>query len=235
VWLAAKNLRTVGLARLEALATIEALDDSSRYDLVVVDEAQDLTTTALGVAVGLARGAGPGRDVTLIGDGGQSIYRAGFKWSDVGLRLGGGNVMTLSTCERSTAEIMAFASSLAGRHGEDHDEDRSREASRHGVCPRIVRDFLDREDQRAWLVDDIAQRLTTVAPRRIAVIARTRNELEKVRSAQCRSRLVRGLRRRRFSSARSRSLRYRPLGKRPRIRRGLRHRCRRWFISARIS
>ncbi len=182
-WLAAKNLRTLGLARLEALATIEALDDSSRYDLVVVDEVQDLTTTALGVAVGLARGAGPGRDVTLIGDGGQSIYRAGFKWSDVGLRLGGDNVMTLSTCERSTAEIMAFASSLAGRHGEDHDEDHSREASRHGIRPRIVRDFLDREDQRAWLVDDIAQRLATVAARRIAVIARTRNELDKVRSA----------------------------------------------------
>ncbi len=68
-WLAERSLRTLGLARMAALETVGALDEAERYDLVVVDEVQDLTTTALGVAIALARGSGPGRDVTLIGDG----------------------------------------------------------------------------------------------------------------------------------------------------------------------
>jgi len=98
----------------------------------------------------------------------------------------------------AAVEAWLIASSLAGRHGEDHDEDRSRDASRHGVRPRIVRDFLDREDQRAWVVDDIAQRRTTVAPRRIAVIARTKVNSNGSFRSRCSSSLVRRLRRHRF-------------------------------------
>jgi hypothetical protein len=112
--LAERKLRGLGLARIAALAATSALSDEHRYDLVVVDEVQDLTTAALGVVIQLARGTGTERDVTLIGDGGQSIYRAGFRWADVGLRLGGGNVVTLTNCERSTTQIMRFAAALAG-------------------------------------------------------------------------------------------------------------------------
>lgn len=180
-----RSLRTLGLARIAALDAVNALDDADRYDLVVVDEVQDLTTTALGVAIGLARGTGPGRDVTLIGDGGQSIYRAGFKWADVGVRLGGGNVVTLATCERSSIEIMRFAAALTGRQPDEHDEDTSlpRVDPQGAQRPRVRRYFADREDQRAWLVDDLRLRLKEIAPRRIAVIARTRAELERVREA----------------------------------------------------
>jgi len=181
--LAERGLRTLGVARMAALEAMETLEDSERYDLVVVDEVQDLTTTALGVAIGLARGTGPARDVTLIGDGGQSIYRAGFKWADVGLRLGGGNVVTLQNCERSTRQIMRFAAALAGRQADEHDEDFAGNTARDGTLPRVRRDFVDREDQRAWLVNDLRGRLHDVSHRRIAVIARTRAELERVREA----------------------------------------------------
>ncbi len=178
-----RGVRTLGLARMSALEAVEALEEGERYGLVVVDEVQDLTTTALGVAIGLARGSGSARDATLIGDGGQSIYRAGFKWAAVGLRLGGGNVVTLQNCERSTRQIMRFATALAGRQADEHDEDTAENAGRDGSLPRIRRDFVDREDQRAWLVADIRRRLHDVNLRRIAVIARTRAELERVREA----------------------------------------------------
>jgi hypothetical protein len=184
--LAARGSRTLGLARIAALDAASALADDDRYDLVVVDEVQDLTTTALGLAIGLARGTDSGRDVTLIGDGGQSIYRAGFKWADVGIRLGGGNVVTLATCERSSPEIMRFAAALSGRQPEEQDEDTSAPRSgneRPAQRPRVRRYFADREDQRAWLISDLRSRLTEIAPRRIAVIARTRAELDRVREA----------------------------------------------------
>jgi len=175
-----QGLRTLGLARMTALDALKTLPESERFDLVVVDEVQDLTTTALGVAIGLADGTGAAPDVTLLGDGGQSIYRAGFKWADVGLRLGGGNVITLQNCERSTKQIMRFAAALAGRQGDEHDEDIAGTASRDGSLPRIWRDFVDREDQRAWIVEDIRRRLLEVTPRRLAVIARTKAELDRV-------------------------------------------------------
>ena len=180
-----RSLRTLGLARIAALEAVNTLDDADRYDLVVVDEIQDLTTTALGVAIALARGTGSGRDVTLIGDGGQSIYRAGFKWADVGVRIGGGSVITLATCERSTPEIMRFAAALTGRQPDEHDEDTSvaPTAPHAAHRPRVRRYFVDREDQRAWLVHDLRLRLKETAPRRIGVIARTRAELERVREA----------------------------------------------------
>ncbi len=183
--LARRSLRTLGLARIAALEKVNDLEEGDRYDLVVVDEVQDLTTTALGVAIGLARGVGSGRDVTLIGDGGQSIYRAGFKWADVGIRLGGHNVIKLETCERSSLEIMRFAAALAGRQPDEHDEDTSlpRVEPQGAQRPRVRRYFADREDQRAWLVDDLRLRLKQTAPRRIAIIARTRAELERVREA----------------------------------------------------
>jgi len=181
--LAARGFRTLGEARIAALEAVQHLDEAHRYDLVVVDEVQDLTTTALGLTIGLARGEATFRDVTLVGDGGQSIYRAGFKWADVGLRLGGGRVVTLETCERSSVEILRFAAALAGRHQDEHDEDRLVTASRVGPRPRIVRNFPDREDQRAWLVGDLRERLRAVDARRIAVISRTKTELERVREA----------------------------------------------------
>lgn len=185
VYLGARMLRTLGLARIAALDAAHALNDVDKYDLVVVDEVQDLTTTALGLAIQLARDTGSGRDVTLIGDGGQSIYRAGFKWADVGIRISGRSVIKLATCERSTIEIMLFAAALTGRQRDDHDEDTSlpRVDQKDAHRPRVRRYFADREDQRAWLVDDLRLRLKEVEPRRIAVIARTRAELERVREA----------------------------------------------------
>jgi superfamily I DNA/RNA helicase len=187
--LAERRLRSLGLARIAALDVTSTLSDEQRYDLVVVDEVQDLPTAALGVVIQLARGTGSERDVTLIGDGGQSIYRAGFRWADVGLRLGGGNVVTLSNCERSTAQIMRFAAALAGRAIGDQDEDASRVPTRQGPLPRVRRNFSDREDQRAWLVADIRARLKETNARRIAIIARTKAELDRVSEALTNARI----------------------------------------------
>lgn len=185
MYLEERMLRTLALTRIVALDAIHALEDVDKYDLVVVDEVQDLTTTALGLAIQLARDTGSGWDVTLIGYGGQSIYRAGFKWADVDIRISGRSVIKLATCERLTIEIMRFAAALTGRQRDDHDEDTSlpRVDLQDAHRPSVRRYFADRDDQRAWLVDDRQLRLKKVEPRRSAVIARTRAELERVREA----------------------------------------------------
>lgn len=80
---------------------------------------------------------------------------------------------------------MQFAAALTGRQPDEHDEDKSfpRVEPQGAQRPRVRRYFADREDQRAWLVDDLRLRLKETAPRRIATIARTRAELERVRKA----------------------------------------------------
>lgn len=181
--LSARGLRTIGEARIAALTAVRALPDDKRFDLVVVDEVQDLTTAALAFVVAMARTTVGVRDVTLIGDGGQSIYRSGFKWADVGLRLTGNSVTSLATCERSTVEILHFAAALAGRQADDGDASLAEVVVRSGAIPRVLSGFSDREDQRAWLVADLRRRLTEVAARRVAVIGKTKGELERVREA----------------------------------------------------
>jgi superfamily I DNA/RNA helicase len=179
--LAQTGARTIGAARQGAARAAEALDESAQFDLVIVDEVQDLPASVLAMAVGLARGTGKGKAVMLVGDAGQSIYQSGFRWSDVGLRLGGASVVTLAQSERSTREILAFGRALLGEHGEDHAE---AGASKTGPRPRIARGFRTFDHRRTWLVEDIALRISQgVAPQRIAVIAHGKNELAAIRGA----------------------------------------------------
>ena len=66
-----------GAMRREALAALRDGRATLAYDAVIVDEAQDLTETSVLLLAELAGGF-PRPNVTVVGDGQQSIYPGGF-------------------------------------------------------------------------------------------------------------------------------------------------------------
>lgn len=105
------------MMRAAAAGAIERGQVSERYDAVIIDEAQDLDPAALQVLVGLC--ASPGR-LFLTADANQSIYGAGFRWSDVHAWLRfTGRTGVLRANHRSTREIDEAAHQyLAGAGGD---------------------------------------------------------------------------------------------------------------------
>ena len=89
--------------RRRAAERVKSGDVTARYDAVVVDEAQDLSPTTISALVGLCKTPG---GVFLTADANQSIYGAGFRWSDVHewLRFQG-RTAVLRANHRSTREV----------------------------------------------------------------------------------------------------------------------------------
>jgi superfamily I DNA/RNA helicase len=117
------------------------------YAAVIVDEAQDLSLSAVRMLHSLV---GDATDAfTLIGDGQQSIYPGGYVLSEAGISLAGRGVV-LDINYRNTLEIQRFANDLvAASSYTDIDDDTpdGRDASvdgdvgpleqRHGPAPSV--------------------------------------------------------------------------------------------------
>jgi superfamily I DNA/RNA helicase len=71
----------------------------------------------------LALQAGDDRNMIVLGDAAQNVYRSGFRWKDLGLSITGSQSTVLKTSHRSTAPIIGAATSLlkgqARRLGDD--------------------------------------------------------------------------------------------------------------------
>lgn len=116
---------------------------AERYDAVVVDEAQDLSPTALEVLVRLCKE--PNR-LFLTADANQSIYGGSFRWTDVhdSLRFQG-RTGVLRANHRSTHEIGEAAQSYLAAGAID-DEPVERGYAHSGPLP-AVRAVSGREDE----------------------------------------------------------------------------------------
>lgn len=101
--LASEGTTTTEGWRRRAAERVKAGEVEARYDAVILDEAQDLSPTALTVLVGLCKRPS---GVFVAADANQSIYGAGFRWSDVHdwLRFQG-RTAVLHANHRSTREI----------------------------------------------------------------------------------------------------------------------------------
>lgn len=77
---------------------------ATRFDHVIIDEAQDLTPNSLRLAVELCRHPG---GLYLTADADQTLYQGSFSWQRIheDLRFGGGNVRTLLKNYRNTKQI----------------------------------------------------------------------------------------------------------------------------------
>jgi DNA helicase IV len=81
----------------------------TKYDVVVIDEAQDFTANeARAVMSRLA----PDHSITFVLDAAQRIYPRGFTWKEVGVAVSGDRVHTLKANYRNTRQIARFVTPL---------------------------------------------------------------------------------------------------------------------------
>ncbi len=101
--LAKGGVTTVEGWRRRAAERVDGGEFAARYDAVIIDEAQDLSATAIAALVGLCKTPA---GVFLTADANQSIYGAGFRWTDVHDWLKfQGRTAVLRANHRSTREI----------------------------------------------------------------------------------------------------------------------------------
>lgn len=176
--------------RREALATVRAGRGSFDYDAVIVDEAQDLTETSVRLLAELAGGF-PRPNITVVGDGQQSIYPGGFSLRSVGIDVRGRS-RSLTTNWRNTYAIWLAAQAFIAGESFDDLEDDELEARmgedtpyplRDGVEPRlfVLDDGYDEASFVAALVADDVQR--GVDPADCAVLHPTNKGVEAILKA----------------------------------------------------
>ena len=80
-----------------------------QYDVVIIDEAQDLPPSHLHLATRLIPDYSESRSLTLLADPAQSIYYRGISWKEAGINIRGGRTRTLAKNFRNTRRILEAA------------------------------------------------------------------------------------------------------------------------------
>ena len=108
------------------------------YDIVVVDESQDLSANQIRAVLAHLN---EDHVTTFIIDAAQRIYPQGFQWGELGINWRQGMVFPLARNHRNTAEIARLAASLVRDLPPDIDsvipDEESCETS--GIRPRVVK------------------------------------------------------------------------------------------------
>ncbi len=126
------------------------------YTSVIVDEAQDLSCSAIKMLHHLVGNRSDG--LTLIGDGRQTIYPGGFTLAEVGISLSGRGVV-MTTNYRNTAEILTSAARMVdGLELADLEglSDAAPDVLRSGSQP-VIREYSTHADHDRALVDHLRE------------------------------------------------------------------------------
>ena len=109
----------------------------SGYDIVVVDEAQDLSGNQVRA---ILASLNEDHATTFIMDAVQRIYPQGFPWREVGIELRPQMVYTLTRNHRNSAEIARFAASLVRDLPIEEDGllPDERDCEQSGEIPRVI-------------------------------------------------------------------------------------------------
>jgi superfamily I DNA/RNA helicase len=147
---------TEGLLDWNDLAVrLATRDDGPRYDIVVIDEAQDFSGNQVRAVM---RHAGSQANTTFVLDAVQRIYPNGFSsWREVGVQITGANSHRLQTNHRNTKQIAAFAYPLvAGLPLEDDGTlPEFENTDREGPLPLVVKGPFS--NQMDYIVDHISE------------------------------------------------------------------------------
>lgn len=182
--LKAKDSWTWGHICRFAREAIESGDVKSRYDAVVVDEVQDLSTQAIRF---LAAAAGRGLShFMIVGDAGQRIYPGGFSLRSIGIETRGRSKQ-LHVNYRTTYDIERAASLLRGRDVDDLEGDleplTATQSLLRGPAP-VIQGFQDHDGETRFVADTARALIEAGArPKEIAVFARTWAKLPRFRRA----------------------------------------------------
>lgn len=106
------NRITKGNIDFDDYATIlyrnsEKINDRHKFDIIMVDEAQDLNEIQLKLLRSMAK-----KQFVVAADKGQKIYKTSFSWKDIGINILGGRTKILQNSFRSTKQIIQMAHSL---------------------------------------------------------------------------------------------------------------------------
>jgi superfamily I DNA/RNA helicase len=89
------------------LDRLDKLNDTYKFDYILVDEAQDLSYSQLLLLRNLAK-----ESIIIAADHAQKIYKNSFTWKELGINVQGNSSKTLSKNFRSTRQIMELSYSL---------------------------------------------------------------------------------------------------------------------------
>ena len=134
--LAKSRVKTIDMICEELYQNRNKISDEMRYDMVLIDEAQDLPLNKLLIARELAMDS-----VTISADFAQKIYKTGFTWKEIGLDVRGSGSKKLVGTHRNTQQIALLADSLlkhATEEFEEGDLTNLKVPDRNGPLPRLI-------------------------------------------------------------------------------------------------
>lgn len=169
-----KGLATWGSVRRQAMVLVSKLSEQSKYDYVVIDEAQDLTPAALAFLVAMVRDPA---GLYLTADAGQSLYSRGFTWQKVNesLRFTGRSAV-LRRNYRTTQQIAEAASDFLRQSGAANSDTIDLSYVLSGERPFLLSYGTDEEQWRLAAEFIMAMsRRWRVKPSSAAVLAPTNN------------------------------------------------------------
>lgn len=138
--------------RCEALRSLSENAGATRYDYVVVDEAQDLSPVSLALMAEICK---TGEGLFFAADNKQSLYSRNYTWSSAHPRLQfRGRTALLSRNYRSTREIDSAAFSVLV--AEEGDELTASNSVHEGPLPVLVRDVAA-DKQAEWIARFVRQ------------------------------------------------------------------------------
>lgn len=120
----------------QAIKAVLESDIKPLYDVIAIDEAQDLSVISIKMLNKLLK---PDGKIIVVGDENQKLYRRDFTWKEVGINFRGSNTISLQHNLRNTEEIARFS----GRLLEDNSENQTNYAKRDPESVKIESRNLD--------------------------------------------------------------------------------------------
>lgn len=179
-----RNAFTFGYLRKKALSLLEAGIEYSRFKVLFIDEAQDLSKVSKQICLHLIEDPS---NLVLAADTAQSIYTCNTPWSTVDKRYNfrGKKSIKLQKSYRATHEISLAIQSLILSLGEEDKNDKETSTQRNGPLPKWV--DLPVFDHQEFVIDQIKEKiekpLAGVNPSQIAIILRDSIQIQRYKAA----------------------------------------------------
>lgn len=147
-----------------------------KYDVVIIDEAQDLPPAYLQLASQLIENYDSSRTLTLLADPAQSIYYRGVSWKEGGINVRGNRTRTLAKNFRNTQQILNAAKPILEKCDDLKTADEYIDpTSTHRLGPKpIIASYESSEQAMDYIVDTIIAlcQSQNYRPSDIAILAR---------------------------------------------------------------
>lgn len=147
-----------------------------KYDVVIIDEAQDLPPVYLRLASKLIADFEESRSLTLLADPAQSIYYRGISWKEGGINVRGNRTRTLAKNFRNTQQILEAAKTvLDGCNDLKLEHEYIPPTSTHRLGPKpVLAQYNEPKDGMKFMIETIVELCQSgkYRPGDIAILAR---------------------------------------------------------------